>query len=186
MITRDRARFLLGRAVIFVLLAGAIAGCAALGAAIGTAAALRGAGYQRVGVNISTGIGRPAGGIVRVSYNRGPAGNDKQDAQRAERIVWHSLRYRFGALVVVRTSGGCAGPVCVSQSRRLGHLTYAQLAARFGPRPAGLDAAGSAGAFSVPAWAIALGVGLAVTVMAAAALVLTMILRSRRRTFRSL
>ena len=119
-----------------------------------------------------------------MSYSRGPTGNDEQDAQRAERIVWDTLRYRFGALVVVKTSGGCAGPVCMSQSRRLARVTYRRLAARFGPRPAGLDAADAAGTITVPAWAIALAVALAVAAMAAAAVVLTIILRSRHRTAR--
>jgi hypothetical protein len=169
-----------------VLLVGAAAGCAVLGAAVGTGAALQGAGYQHVGVNIATGAGRPAGGIVRVSNSRGPTGDDQQDAQRAERIVWTTLRYRFGALVIVKASRGCAGPVCVSQSRQLTRVSYSRLAARFGPRPAGLDAAGAASAINLPAWAIALVVALAITVMAAAALVMTLILRSRRRASRPL
>jgi len=179
-----RTRLPLGPAVVSVLLAGAAAGCAVLGAALGAGAALQGAGFQHVGVNIATGAGRPAGGIVRVSYSRGPTGDDQQDVQRAERIVWDTLRYRFGALVIVKTSGGCAGPVCVSQSRRIARVTYSRLAARFGPRPAGLDTADAAGAIRFPAWAIALAIALTVSVMAAAAVVMTMILRSRHRTSR--
>jgi hypothetical protein len=152
-----------------MLLVAAIAGCAVLGAALGTSEALQGAGYQNVGVNIATGAARPVGGLVRVSYSRGSTGYDRQDAQRAERIVWDTLRYRFGALVIVKASSGCAGPVCVSQSSRLARVTYSRLAARFGPRPAGLEATGAAHAIRVPAWAIALAVVLAVAVIAGAA-----------------
>ena len=173
-----------GPAVQILLIVLALAGCAALGAAVGSSAALQEAGYQNAGVNISTGSGQPAGGMVQVSYRRGPSGNDQQDAQDAELIIWHTLRYRFGALVIVKASGGCAGPVCVSQSRRIARVTYSRLAARFGPRPAGLDTADAAGAIRFPAWAIALAVALAVSVMAAAAVVMTMILRSRHRMSR--
>src|SRR5260370_25622895 len=74
--------------------------------------------------------------MVQVSYRRGPSGNDQPDAQAAELIIWHTLRYRFGALVIVKTAGGCAGLVCVSESGVVARATYAQLAARFGPRPA--------------------------------------------------
>jgi hypothetical protein len=171
--------------VLSILVVGAVAGCAVLGAALRTGAALHGAGYQNVDVNIATGAGRPADGLVRVSYSRGPTGYDDQDAQRAERIVWDTLRYRFGALVIVKASGGCAGPVCVSRSSRLARVTYSRLAARFGPRSAGLESTGAADAIRFPAWAIALAVVLAVAVMAAAVVVITMILRSGNRTSRS-
>ena len=169
-----------------MLVIAAVAGCAVLGAALRTSAALHGAGYQNVDVNIAIGAGRPADGLVRVSYSRGPTGHDQQDAQRAERIVWDTLRYRFGALVIVRATGGCAGPVCVSRSSRLARVTYSRLAARFGPRPAGMDETRAADAIRFPARATALAVVLAVVVMAAAVVVITMILRSGNRTSRSL
>jgi len=176
-----RARLL----VASLLVAGAIAGCAALGAALGTSAALRAAGYQNTNVNIVTTEGQPGGSVVRMSYTAGPSGNDQADAQRAEHIVWTTLRYRFGALLIVKTSGGCTGPVCESQSQVLARVTYSRLAAKFGPRPKGLDRADGAGAIRFPTWAIALAVALGVSVMAAAALVLTMVLRSSRRAPRS-
>jgi len=135
----DRGRLPVGPAVQILLIVLALAGCAALGAAVGSSAALQEAGYQNAGVNISTGSGQPAGGMVQVSYRRGPSGNDQQDAQDAELIIWHTLRYRFGGLVIVKTAGGCAGLVCVSESGVVARATYAQLAARFGPRPRGLD-----------------------------------------------
>ena len=157
-----------------------------MGAALRTSAALQGAGYQKVDVNIATGAGRPADGLVRVSYSRGPTGYDQQDAQRAEHIVWDTLRYRFGELVIVKVSGGCAGPVCVSRSSRLARVSYSRLAGRFGPRPARLESTGAADAITFPAWAIVLAVVLAVAVMAAAAAVMIMIVRSRDRTSRPL
>jgi hypothetical protein len=173
-----------GAPIVSLLLVGAVAGCGALGAAFGTSAALQGAGYQQTTVNILTAEGRPAGGIVRVSYAEGPTGNDRVDAKRAEHIVWTTLRYRFGALVIVKVSGGCAGPVCESHSQRLAHVTYSGLAAKFGPRPKSLNKANGAGAIRFPAWVIALVIALGVTVMAAAVVVLTMILRSSRRLSR--
>jgi hypothetical protein len=166
---------------VALLLVGAIAaGCAALGAAIGTAAALQGAGYQDVHVNITTTAGTNARGNVSVSYSSGPTGEDGKDSQRAERIVWRTLRYRFGTLVIFRASGQCTGPVCVSQSNTLARATYSELAARLGPRPAGLESAGARIPFSLPGWAIGLGVAVAVCVVVAAAVVLALVLRSRQ------
>ena len=162
-----------------VLLAFAVAGCAALGAAVRTAAKLQGAGYRNVGVDISSGAGQAAGGVVRVSYSSGPAGANGRDAEHAERIVWDTLRYRFGVLVVVKVAGGCAGPVCVSGSRVLARATYAQLAARFGPRPRGLSAPGGTG---FPVWVIALVAGVAVAIGAAVAVILVLALRPSRRS----
>jgi hypothetical protein len=127
-----------------------------------------------------TTAGTNAGGSVSVSYSSGPSGDDGQDSQHAERIVWRTLRCRFGTLVIFRASGDCAGPVCVSQSNRLARVTYSELVARFGRRPAGLETAGTRSALSLPTWAIGLGVAVAVGVVAAAAVVLTMVLRSRR------
>lgn len=176
---------MLGRALAAVLsafLVLVVAGCAALGAAVGTGAALQGAGYQGVGVNIETGAGQPAGGLVQVSYTRGPTGDDQQDGLHAERIVWDTLRFRFGAVAVVKTSGGCAGPVCVSRSGIVARATYSQLAARFGPRSPSLDATTTAGAIRLPGWAIPLAAVLAAAVMAAGIVVVTMIVRARRRS----
>ena len=158
------------------LLAAALAGCAALSAALHTDAALRGAGYQNVSVNISTGTGLPSGGAVRVGYSRGPAGREPRDALHAERIVWDTLSYRFGEVVIYEVAGGCTGAVCVSSSRELAQASYAQLASRFGPRPSGLGTGGS----GVAGWAVGLAIGLAVAVVAAMVLVVVLIVRSRR------
>ncbi len=180
----DRGRLPVGPAVQILLIVLALAGCAALGAAVGSSAALQEAGHQNAGVNISTGSGQPAGGMVQVSYRRGPSGNDQQDAQDAELIIWHTLRYRFGALVIVKTAGGCAGLVCVSESGVVARATYAQLAARFGPRPRGLDVTSGTSPIGFPGWAVALVVALAVAVLAAATVVMAMILRSKPRASR--
>lgn len=144
----------------------------------GTESSLRGAGYQDVGVNIASGSGLPANGMVSLSYSHGPTGNGQRDARHAEQIVWDSLRYRFGALSIIKTSGGCDGPVCVSHSAVLDSVTYAELAARFGPRPHGLDAVSATHAVSIPPWA--LGAGLA-ALLIAAAVIAVLVIRSRKR-----
>lgn len=159
-----------------LVLALAVAGCAALSAALRTNSALQDAGYQNVSVNVATGSSLPVGGRVSVSYTSGPAGSDQRDAQRAEKIVWDTFTGRFGALAIVKQSGGCAGPFCATRSNKVASATYAQLAARFGPRPHGLDKAGAA----VPGWAVVFGLGLAFAVIAAAAIVLTLILKRKR------
>jgi hypothetical protein len=177
-----RIRLPLVRIIVGVLLVGGVASCAVLGAAIGTAAALQGAGYQDVHVDITTIAGTEGGGNVRVSYSGGPTGDDTRDSEHAERIVWTTLRYRFAMLVIVRASGNCADPVCVSQSHILARVTYSELAARFGPRPAGLERAGPASGISLPGWVIGVAIVVALGVMGAAAVVLTMLIRSRRPT----
>lgn len=163
-----------------LVLALAVAGCAALGAALRTGGALQTAGYQNVNVNVATGSGLPAGGLVSVSYSRGPAGSDQRDAQGAEKIVWDNFPGRFGAVAIIKVSGGCAGPVCATHSNELASATYAQLAATLGPRPPGLDKASAAGHIAVPDWALFLGLGLAVAIIAAAAIVLTLLLRRNK------
>ena len=155
-----------------------VSGCSFLSGIRPTASSLQDAGYQDVGVNISTGSGAPANGAIDVSYGRGPTGNDQQDARHAEQIVWDSLRYRFGGLAIVKTSGGCTGPVCVSSSDVLDSVTYAQLAARFGPRPPGLDATSAAHAISVPRWAPEAGLAVLLIVTVAVA---ALVMRSRKR-----
>jgi hypothetical protein len=167
-------------AACLLVLAVAVAGCAALGAALRTGAALQSAGYQNVNVNVTTGSSLPAGGLVSVSYSRGPAGNDQRDAQGAEKIVWDTFPGRFGAVAAVKVSGGCAGPLCATHSNEVASATYAQLSAALGPRPPGLDKASAAGLITVPDWAIFLGVGLAIAIIAAAAIVLTLVLRRNR------
>ncbi len=153
-----------------------VAGCAALGAALRTSSALQSAGYQNVSVNVATGSGVPASGLVSVLYSSGPAGGGQRDAQRAEKIVWDTFPGRFGALAIVTVSGGCIGQVCSTQTNQVASATYAQLAARFGPRPHGLDKARAA----FPGWAVVRDLGLAVAIIVAAAIVLTAILRRNR------
>jgi hypothetical protein len=166
--------------LLVLALALAVAGCAALGGALRTSAALQGAGYQNVSVNVATGSGSPSGGLVSVSYSSGPVRNDQRDAQRAEQIVWDNFPGHFGALAIVQESGGCIGPACATQANEVASATYAQLAARFGPRPHGLDKGSAAGLITFPGWAVAFGLGLAVAVIAAAAIVLTLIFKRTR------
>lgn len=161
-----------------------LAGCAAVSAALRTNAALQDAGYQNVNVNVAFGSGLPADGLVRVSYSSGPAGNDQRDAQRAEKIVWDTFPGRFGALAIIKESGGCAGPFCATQSDEVASATYAQLAAGFGPRPPGLDKASAALPNlprAIPTWVVVAGFALVAAIIAAAAIVLTLILKRKKR-----
>ena len=74
------ARLLILALALAVVGCAVLAGCAALGAALHTSLALPGAGYQNANVNVSTGSGLPAGGVVTVTYSSGPAGNGQRDA----------------------------------------------------------------------------------------------------------
>jgi len=161
-----------------LVLALALAGCAALGAALRSSAALQGAGFQNANVNVSSGSGLPASGLVTVTYSSGPAGNDQRDVPDAEKIVWDTFSGRFGALTIVKVSGGCTGPVCVSHSTELASVTYAQLAARFGSRPRGLEK--ESATLPIPGWAVALAIGLVIVVIGAATIVAVLILRRKK------
>jgi hypothetical protein len=176
-VTPGRLRRTAAPAAWLLVLALAVAGCAALGAALRTGSALQGDGYQNVNVNVTTGSDIPAGGLVTVSYSSGPAGNRQRDAQRAEQIVWNTFPGHFGALAIDKEVGGCAGPVCATESVEVASATYAQLAAGFGPRPHGLDKASA----TLPGWAVAVGLGLAVAVIAAAATVVALVVKRRKR-----
>jgi hypothetical protein len=169
---REIARCLAAFAVVAVL-----AGCAALTAALNTSTALGKAGYHDAGVNVTTGSGLPAGGVVQVSYSRGPTGDDQKDAARAERIVWDDYSARFGAVAIVKVSGGCAGPVCVTHSVQIASATYSQLRSEFGPRPPGLGAVGLSSGLGVPGWVIAVAV---ILLMAAVTTVIVIFRRYRR------
>jgi hypothetical protein len=129
-------------------------------------------------VDISTGTGQ-SGETVSVVYSRGPTGNDQRDAQHAEKIVWDTLPGRFSAVEIIIQSGGCVGPACASQSDPIAGATYAQLAAKYGPRPRGLDQGSAGGHFALPGWAVGTVLGLALLIVAAAAVVLILILRRR-------
>jgi hypothetical protein len=168
-------------AVCLLVLALTVSGCANFQAALRTSAALQGAGYQDVNVNVATGTGEPDGGLISVAYSGEPTGNEQRGAQQAEKIVWDTFPGRFGAVAVIKDSGGCAGPVCATQSSEIADASYAQLTARFGPRPRGLDSASPAEGVTVPAWAKVLAFGLALMVIAAAAIVLTLVLRRKPR-----
>ena len=167
-------------AACLLVLALAVAGCAALGAALGTSLALQNAGYQNVTVNVATGTGLPANGSVTVYYSSGPAGNDQRDAQRAEKVVWDNFPGRFGVLEIVKVSGGCAGPVCATKSDEVASALYAQLAVAFGPRPPGLDKASGGGVSGLSVLVIVFGVGSGVVAIAAAAIILTFLLMGKR------
>ena len=168
-------------AVCLSLLALAVSGCATFQAALRTGAALQGAGFQGVNMDVATGTSEPAGGLISVGYSGGPTGHEQRDAREAEKIVWDTFPGRFGAIAVIKDSGGCAGPVCATQSSEIAGASYAQLAARFGPRPHGLDSASPATYMPVPGWAKVLALGLAVVVIAATAIALTVILRRNSR-----
>ncbi len=164
-----------------MVLALTVSGCANFQATLRTSAALEGAGYRGGNGNVATGTGEPDGGLIGVAYSGEPTGNEQRDAQQAEKIVWDTFPGRFEAVAVIKDSGGCAGPVCATQSSEIADASYAQLTARFGARPHGLDGASPAEGVTVPAWAKALALGLALMVIAAAAIVLTLVLRRRPR-----
>lgn len=153
-----RWRRAIGYCFAALALAAVLTGCTALAAALRTSTALGNAGYHNVNVNVSTGAGLPAGGVVRVSYSSGPTGDDQEDAARAEHIVWDSYAPRFGSVTIVRVSGGCAGPVCATQSQQIAGATYAQLRSELGPRPRGLNATSPLSGLSIPRWVIVIAV----------------------------
>jgi hypothetical protein len=167
---RAAAGWLTGLALTAVL-----AGCATLGDALSASAALGHAGYGDASVNAASGSGLPAGGLVEVSYTSGPAGSDEQVAARAERIVWDSYARRFGAVSIVKVSGGCIGPVCHSASREIADATYSQLSSEFGPQPRGLHGASLMSEAGVSGWDL-VAVVVLVPVIAVAA-----VMRRRRR-----
>jgi hypothetical protein len=133
-------------------LAAVLAGCATLGDALSASGALGRAGYGDASVNVESGTGLPAGGLVEVSYTSGPAGGDEEVAARAERIVWDSYARRFGAVAIVKVSGGCTGPVCDTESRQIADATYSQLSSEFGPQPRGLHGAGLLSEAGLSVW----------------------------------
>lgn len=165
-------------AVVALLFALALSGCSFLSGTNKTISTLQHAGYRDVGVHLESGSGLPPDGLVDISYSAGPTSNTEVDAFNAARIVWNTLRYRFGALVITKTSGGCAGAFCVSRSNEIGGETYAEMRAQFGPRPAVLDKTPASRAVRIPVWVpiviVAAVLGVVITV------VVTLI-RKRRR-----
>jgi hypothetical protein len=167
-----RARTLLS--VLALGLCLAAAGCAALGAAADTQSALSKAGYHDVSVNIESGSGLSAGGVVGVACS-GPSGNILQDVTHAEQVVWDSYPGRFGGVTIVKGSGECVGPVCGSNEDEVASAAYAQLANAFGPRPHGLDQATG----RLPGWVIPLAI--VVPVLIIAFVIFLVILNTRQR-----
>ncbi len=163
---------------MLVLAAIVLAGCGFLSGANKTRTSLQHAGYRNVGVNIQSGSGTPRDGLVNITYSAGPTGDDNRDAYNAARVVWETFGYRFGALAITKTSGGCAGPFCVSHNTGLGAETYQQMLAQFGPRPANLDTKSADNAQPFPIWIIP--VGLLVVVVAAIAVIVVVVVRKRR------
>jgi hypothetical protein len=124
-----------------------------LAATSSTISGLDRAGYRNAGLGLEAGSGLSSDGVADVSYSGGPAATAEANARNAERIVWNTLRYRFGVLTVSQTSGGCArGSSCESSSTQIASQTYAQLRGEFGPRPAGLDKTTVSQADPVPSW----------------------------------
>jgi hypothetical protein len=125
----------------------------ALAATSRTISDLDQAGYSNARIGLEAGSGLSADGQVDVSYSVGPAANAENNVNNAERIVWNTLRYRFGVLTVSQTSGVCApGWFCESSSTEIGNQTYAQLLGEFGPRPARLDKTSVSQSDPVPSW----------------------------------
>jgi hypothetical protein len=150
----------------------------ALAATSSTISDLDQAGYRNAGIGLEAGSGLSADGLVDVSYSGGPAANSETNVYNAERIVWNTLRYRFGVLTVSQTSGGCArGSFCESSSTEIGSQTYAQLRGEFGPRPAGLDKTSVSQTDPVPSWLPGAFSVLAVSIVAA-------VIWARRRRLR--
>jgi len=149
----------------------AVAGCSAtLDAEVRTTAALKAAGYQGVHMTVDYGSEFPANGLIILSYSTGPAGNDQGDAQHTEKIVWDSYSHIFGTLEIYRQSD----PRYIQVAR----LTYAQLAAAFGPRSPGLENASAATAHRQTVTDAA---EVAIACLASGALALIVVMRSKRR-----
>jgi hypothetical protein len=171
----SRAFFLMAALVAVGLLAACGTGSflsvrdsTALAATSSTISDLDRVGYRNAGIGLESGSGLPAGGLVDVSYSDGPAANAEINVYNVERIVWHTLRYRFGVLNVSQTSGGCArGSFCASSSTEIGSQTYAQLRGEFGSRPAGLDKTSVSQTDPMPSWLPDAVCVLAVSVVAA-------------------
>jgi hypothetical protein len=176
---RIRLRPLAALTSCLLLVGLSAAGCADLGAEEATGSALGSAGYQDVNINVDTGSGLPSGGLVSVGYSQGPTGNEQKDARRAEKIVWDTLALRFGALEILKESGGCAGPVCESQSDEIASATYAQLTTEFGQRPHRL-AVSPSGSFKVDGWLLLAGFWVIAAVIVAVVVVTTRVARRRR------
>jgi hypothetical protein len=150
----------------------------ALAATSSTISDLDQAGYRNAMIHLESGSGLPADGLADVSYSDGPAANAETNVYDAERIVWNTLRYRFGVLTVSQTSGGCArGSFCESSSTEIGSQTYAQLRGEFGSRPARLDKTSVSQTDPIPSWLPAAVSALAVTIVAA-------VIWARRRRLR--
>jgi hypothetical protein len=160
-------------------MAAILGGCGTVSAEFATGAALEHAGYRNVNMNDSTGSGVPRGGVVSVTYSRGPSGNDRQDGQDAARIVWRTLHIRFGYLVISRRSRGCAGSFCASRTTDVYGAPYAQLAAEFGPRPRDLNASAPGNSLSIPPWVAVLAI---VLMIGAVAAVIMAVIVIRRRS----
>ncbi len=98
-----RAFFLTAALVAIVLLAAcgndsflSVRDSTALAATSMTISDLDQAGYRNAGIHLEAGSGLPADGLVDVSYSDGPAANAATNVYNADRIVWNTLRYRFG------------------------------------------------------------------------------------------
>lgn len=174
---QGRARLGLGTALVLSF-AVCVAGCSFLSGTDRSVSALRGAGYRNVGIHFESGSGLPSDGLVDVSYSTGPTGNTEGDAYNAARIVWNTLPYRMGALVITRTSGSCTAGFCVSHSSDLRGESYAQMRDQFGPRPAGLDRTPASHAVRVPLW---LPIVIGAVVLVGATAIVVAIIRTRSR-----
>jgi hypothetical protein len=149
----------------------AVAGCSAsLDAEVRTTSALQAAGYQGIGMTVDYGSEFPPNGLIILSYSARLAGNEQGDARHAEEIVWGSYSHIFGELKLYEQSG--------PRYILLAHLTYAQLAAAFGPRSQGLE---NASAATAHARTVKTAIELLTAFFASGAIALIVVMRSRRR-----
>lgn len=149
----------------------AAAGCSAtLDAEARTKSALEAAGYQGVHMTVDYGSEFPANGLILLSYSTGAAGNDQGDARHAEKIVWGTYSHSFGALKMYEQSG--------TRYIQVASLTYAQLAAAFGPRSPGLENASAATAHGRT---VAVAIGVVIACFGSGAIALIVVMRSKRR-----
>jgi hypothetical protein len=159
-------------------------GCSSVRGGSQTGADLQGAGYRNVFVyatsyrSLQTGQASEA---VSVVYSRGPTGDDGQDAQRAEKIIWETEPGPVTTLWITKNARKCVARACSTTSVSVGSASRAQLAAAFGPRPHGLDTASATRPSASPPRDEVLTVAASAAVLALVVIALVVIIARRRR-----
>lgn len=160
------------------------AGCASVRSGSPAGADLRAAGYRNAAVyaasyrSLQTGQASEA---VSVVYSRGPTGDDGQDAQRAEKIIWETEPGPVTTLWITKNARKCVARACSTTSVSVGSASRAQLAATFGPRPHGLDTASATRSPASPPRDEVLTVAASAAVLALVVIALVVIIVRRRR-----